>query len=178
MILVAAAAAGFAIVRATVRNPFSFSMIMPYPNAQAVDMTPWMVRRFVDDALSITLPFLATFTWAFAAIRLRPPRPPLRRIARQPGAVACAAATLAMAWIALLIGTTKNLYFYGFLVQHLFLYFSPLAGFAVLGSWATLSLGRACRPESSWIDVSGRVLGATWIVATALIAFRHYGFEP
>jgi hypothetical protein len=48
-------------------------------------------------------------------------------------------------------------------------------GFAVLGSWAALVLNGRWRPKPSWIDRSGRAIGATWIGAVVLSRFL-FGF--
>jgi hypothetical protein len=44
-------------------------------------------------------------------------------------------------------------------------------GFAVLGGWAVLVLSGRWRPEPSWIDRAGRIIGATWIGAVVLARF-------
>src|SRR5262245_26512014 len=47
----------------------------------------------VEQILSLILPHVAAGTMALVGMRMRRPRPPLRRLARQPGAVACMAAS-------------------------------------------------------------------------------------
>jgi hypothetical protein len=37
------------------------------------------------------------------------------------------------------------------------------SSFAVIGAWLALALGRRFRPERSWVDRAGRVLGAYWV---------------
>jgi hypothetical protein len=72
----------------------------------------WGIGLFPDQALSPgrrillqtligiswTIPFAITVTITLLAIRLRSPRPAIREIATQPGAVACASVSLAIAF--------------------------------------------------------------------------------
>ncbi|MFI5458398.1 MAG: hypothetical protein ACHRXM_23455 [Isosphaerales bacterium] len=55
------------------------------------------LHYFFATRISWTIPFAITFTAALLILRFRSPRPRFIRIARQPGAVACAAALVAMA---------------------------------------------------------------------------------
>lgn len=56
------------------------------------------ILHSAEVAASWTIPFGMSLTVALAILRLRQPRPPIRRIARQPGAVACFAALTAVAF--------------------------------------------------------------------------------
>ena len=42
------------------------------------------------------------------------------------------------------------------------------AGWAVAVSWCTFALTGRWRPEPSWVDRWGRVLGCTWIILAPL----------
>ncbi|HEV3163064.1 MAG TPA: hypothetical protein VGZ22_03405, partial [Isosphaeraceae bacterium] len=133
--------------------------------------TPGMRAAFkVQFVLSVALPFLAAWTPALLLLRLRKPRPRLGRIARQPGAVACAVATTAMTIVALWILALWAAGVSGRVLHAsvLFVNYSQLVGFAVVGGWASLALGGRWRQEPSWIDRAGKLAGAAWIVATAL----------
>jgi hypothetical protein len=87
MILVAATAAGFALLQQLLMLGFFF-------NPESV------ITRYVEMARcanEVVFPFLSMWTLALFGMGLRQPRPPLRRLARQPGMAACAAASLALA---------------------------------------------------------------------------------
>ena len=40
---------------------------------------------------------------------------------------------------------------------------TPRIAVATLAAWALLRLGRIARPDRSWLDRSGRLLGLSWI---------------
>ncbi len=131
----------------------------------------------------LPVPVGAAWTVALIPLRLRRPRPPWRRLARQPGLAAASAATLALAPLGLVLAwawTVKGLaaFFAGDLELPLFLFGPTLVGAAVLGSWSTLVLGRRWRAERSWIDRLGRALGVYWIAmglgAPALAGWIFY----
>src|SRR4051794_31354825 len=86
MILVVAAAMGLAANRVD----WDSSGSMPGQNLYG------SIRRFLD----LTTPHVAALTVASMAMLLRRPRPPLRRLFRSPGAVACTVATAALVLVA------------------------------------------------------------------------------
>jgi hypothetical protein len=94
--LIAAFAIAFALVRHWT-NP-SWCVLPPLwgmrppqtPSAGHLALNVFSTR------LSWTIPFAMTATLTLPVLRLRRPRPPLRRLFRQPGLVACAAAVIAM----------------------------------------------------------------------------------
>jgi len=49
--------------------------------------------------------------------------------------------------------------------------FTDPCGPAVAGMWLVLGLSGRWRPERSWIDRFGRVLGATWILISLLVIY-------
>jgi hypothetical protein len=83
-ILVAATAVGLAIVRAFVADGWFFRQEFPISH----------INFMTQCANEASLPFLASWTLCFLILRLRRPRPRLRRLARQPGMAACSAAAL------------------------------------------------------------------------------------
>ena len=92
MAFVAAVAAGFAIIRSI--WPRDTWQVMD-PNMSFVrGMRPWLLAQYT---LSAVLSFLVPWTPALVLLRVRQPRPCLRRLLRQPGTSACVAASLAMA---------------------------------------------------------------------------------
>jgi len=153
--------------------------------------------RTTGEAALVLIPALLTCaTAAVLALRLRRPRPDLRRLTRQPGAVAVLAASAALAVGALPIAAAAivrlvrmsqaspavvlgavSVPVSGFepgwatwLTGPLF-HLTRLVGVAVLGAWIVLALSGRRRPEASWIDALGRLLGAFWIAAFVVHLF-------
>jgi hypothetical protein len=116
--------------------------------------------------------FLILSSLLVLCLRLVRPRPSIRRISRQPGAVACfsmiafgiffqvdnvvqtsrleghgAARFVDVSWWLLNAVDSQAVYW-----------------FVVPIIWIVFIFGRIGRPEASWIDRSGRVLGWCWIV--------------
>ena len=48
---------------------------------------------------------------------------------------------------------------------------STVAGWMVAAAWFTLVVAGASRPEPSWIDRAGRILGACWIAVVIVNSF-------
>jgi len=165
MILVAATAIGIALTRSVVAAIYTEA-----DRADSYLSVGWYKiywRTVSGTGLSV-----ATVT--ILVLRLRSPRPSLRRLARQPGAMACAAATLNMviglfaAGVFAVLVSVPRLpvggFFWTILRLHSFPYFIPYSGQAVAGAWLVLIVGRTWRAEPSWIDRAGRLLGACWLV--------------
>ena len=149
---------------------FTLGDIMLLVGATAVGMSqvrPILVGNRVSDRLSDVAvgftPILLGWTFAFFVIRLRGPRPPFRRLARQPGVSATFAATAMVAVWSAFIGVQSLLGKSGEALD--VLTFSPIGiGPAVLGAWIALYLGRSGRPERGWIDRAGVAIGALWVI--------------
>lgn len=139
-------------------------------------------------AIPVSSILMLGWTAAVFSLRLRHPRPRRRLLWCQPGFLACVAAILVFAWKSTGVGflaaasllTANPVQLsktnYGDLVDELalmllFSFSSPQAnvGAAVLLLWLVTWASGRCRPEPSWVDRSGRVLGALW-VCTALLA--------
>jgi hypothetical protein len=161
---------------------------------------PSAVREFVS-------PCLLPWTFAILGLRLLRPRPSLRRISLQPGFVACCASSIS---IAMTVGELLLAYVIKAFVRaappwlsssdkyrehlldelhelHLDLIIvgtSPMRiTYVVTTAWLLLALGKRCRPEPSWIDRSGRIIGVLWIAiyliewmaqATTPYQFQHH----
>jgi hypothetical protein len=108
---------------------------------------------------------------ALLVLRLLPPRPRGRRLFRQPGAVACAAATAALVAVSVSRAFfVPNMPSYPGLVLFRWGWVASYsAGIAVGAAWMTLALGGRWRPDPSWIDRCGRALGAGWVAVAACI---------
>ena len=182
IVLVAATAVGLFVFR-------------PYYGVTSLDRTPpeptapfagWIAC--VWNWLVLASPIVMAWTLAILGVRLRRPRPRMRRLLRQPGFVAglMAAAVLTLrlcgfaSMCVRLVGQPTlwiwsvrrtggggafrglppgNLYFEA---DH-FLATMALVGVSVAGSWLFLLASGVWKPERGWIDRAGRVLGWFWI---------------
>ena len=160
MILVPVVAAGTIILRSSLPGFWRLSGIfagdLPDPGRLL-----WLWQWLHGVGSCFVVPMMA----ALVVIRLRQPRPSLRRLGRQPGFVACLAMLSSLVpgglWVATfyhLPGQTFNV------IWTIITYYTDSA---VLGSWLALSLAGRWRSEPGWIDRSGRVLGWYWIVMFA-----------
>lgn len=163
MVLVAAAALGTLLVRET--NPGLGAVVSHVNHNPAPGMQAFLA---IEAILQAAVPFLAVWTPALLLLRLRQPRPRLNRLARQPGAVACAVATLAIVAVAvwaLTLWAARSRFMQAHDLQGVFLSYSSEVCFAVVGGWSVLALDGRWRSETSWIDRGGRVTGVAWIMA-------------
>jgi hypothetical protein len=161
MILVAASAVAFVIVR-----PVITSGLQRAPR--------WAIY------LAAAMAWLITWTPTVLLLRLRRPRPPLRRLGRQPGFAAAVAASsiLTLTAFAIALLALVRLARRGALLgvgrpvpkptpgwwMSVVLEMGVAVGPAVLGAWLLLALSGRRRPARGWLDALGRVLGAAWIV--------------
>jgi hypothetical protein len=163
VVALAAVCAGIALARATAPEIETF-----WPGRFAAQSPRIRGGKVIRGSLAYVLPVLAAWTPALLFLRLRQPRPPLRRVFRQPGTVACIAATLAMS---IELFFVVPLFAFGSRfadVETLFIRYSPEVSFAIIGSWSVHALTDRTRSEPSWIDLAGRITGAAWIACTAL----------
>jgi hypothetical protein len=163
MIFVAATAAGLALSR-IVRNGWMAADLferVPLRLREADNLHDLLVD-LGELFLSLVVPLLAAWTLAAIVFAFRCYCPPLRRLARRPGTMAClvASATFLIAWT---VTTMTNIGIGGVsregLPEECALFGTIQAGFAVMACWATLILCRIWRPEPTWLDRMGRLLG-------------------
>jgi hypothetical protein len=127
-------------------------------------------------AISLTLPYLFVLTMSLFVLSVRQPWSSLRRWVRRPGAVACVAASFALvvtAVVALTWGLSPAVAwglipfpraqpipeFLGWWGT-----FMPEApAYSIIGAWTALILTGQWRPQPTWIDRAGRLLGLGWI---------------
>ena len=110
---------------------------------------------------------LVSWTLAFFIMRLRKPRPPLSRLVRQPGMVACEAWLLGM-FLGICISMFEAYPLLGPVVV-------VLTACAIPVAWTVLALRGRWEAEPNWIDRLGRVLGVCWAVVIPLQAvFMHF----
>jgi hypothetical protein len=132
----------------------------------------------VTDALMC--PLALSLSLALWVLRLRQPRPGLPRVFRQPGMAASTAILvyLSLFMTATLISLFLNYFASGIFGSHMFLTFNylifivimpmSLMGVSVSAVWIVLWLIGAWRPERSWIDRAGRVVGIYWVANSLL----------
>jgi hypothetical protein len=102
-----------------------------------------------------------------------PPRPRLRRLARQPGFLAGVAVASTVATNVVQAATTFATYmtrganpFATWLHNNLIAISAPyrLAP-VILLAWVIVALQRGCRRSHDWVETSARLLGVAWIIA-------------
>jgi len=134
-------------------------------------------RYLASEAAGVVLlwlPFLVVGSLSVFALRLQQPRPDLLRLLQQPGAVACSLATLAIVPAGIMVLATRFLsgrpaaYAWAGVVDDLkpeqFTVVAALIGLAVMVAWIVMKAKGQWRPEASWIDRFGRLLGWGWIL--------------
>jgi hypothetical protein len=156
MILIAATAAGFSLVKSDTLEGKTTQATL-YHN----------IYYYEADFAAVACPLWLAWTFAALAIRLRSPRPPFRRLARQPGWVAslsvslCVPIQLALTFFDLYHGPSR---IDGSAIPYGFFYGLRLwPVFVIVGAWLALWLNGRWRPEPSAIDRFGRALGFGWI---------------
>ena len=158
MILISATAAGFALMRPTMEDlPSNFpfeGMFFSYRS----------IVSGVSYLFLSTTPLFSAWSFCLVLLRLRPPRPSLHRLFRQPGLVASISAS---------IGSVIATVFLTVLMfelgprppsEQVTMVSSAAFGGAILTTWSILFLSGRWRSERSWVDRAGRVLGVCWII--------------
>jgi hypothetical protein len=136
----------------------------------------------VQYPVEVILPLLIMWSLAVAGLSLREPRPVLRKLACQPGTIACCAASLLLV-IEVLAAILGDLVFSPTSVvprtippyvavtipQRVLhnlrgmIMLQASAGGAVAASWLIMALGGMWRATPTWLDRTGRALGISWI---------------
>jgi hypothetical protein len=194
IVLIAATAVGIAGMRCYWLSGNTVSLSRPEGGWSTASIV-----TILYDAASVSLPLLVAWTLAVFALRLRSPRPRLRQLAVQPGTAACIIAMTGLmagvlelivrftvcrvvtgedplkeffphppAYLAFSTVGERDFYFLGVLLSFMFASNAQIA-FGVVVAWIILAWSRRCRPESSWIDRAGRVMGVTWITAALFL---------
>jgi hypothetical protein len=179
MILVVAAGAALCVNRA---------------DWQGVPFGEWRPDAYdsIKYLVSLFLPHAVAMTAALLAIRMRRPRPALRRLARQPGVVACEVALVVVlvvaCWAACAMAAGRVIDFWLFIERppgsnrtgrgfgvwgvftgRLLTGYGDRMGFGVAGAWLSLLLFGRWRPERTWIDRLCRAMGWLWLSVTLMI---------
>ena len=139
------------------------------------------IRFYASLPPFVWLAFRATYVlipWTVAVflMRLRLPRPRLRRLVLQPGAAACGAATIWLAFKLALLGLlTVGIHERPWVISsYTHDWESPLSwgAAAVAGAWLVLVLSGRWRPDRSWLDRLGRAIGVSWLALETINSFR------
>jgi hypothetical protein len=166
--------AATAVALVPVRYAFSFGLVQGLP-------ATWDVESGASFAFGLTwivTPLLITWSVALWILRLRQPRPRLRRLFRQPGMAATTAILCALLLRAIeilgMVAIAMVAEPFGFAADGDLFSVDELGvqsdqwlrtlGGAVLAVWLVLWLARVGRCERSWIDLAGRLLGAFGMV--------------
>ncbi len=104
----------------------------------------------------------------FLLMRLRPPRPPIRAMLRQPGTVAGLAVTFGYFWVK----GWLHFIFFGRIIDECAV--AVAVGGTVAVAWLFLGASRLWAAEPSWVDRMGRLIGGT-AIAVALLALSQFG---
>ena len=165
-----------------------FILQQPRPKGWPQRAYRWLVenRHQPLRILYPSLPVLVAGTLAAVALRLRRPRPPRRRLFREPGFLACATVTAVLAlralsaalrlagsrplseWGPFLRDLPARLLLWNVLLSPFPLGIMTEAGLAVGAVWGAFWLGGRWRPERFWLDRLGRALGLAWLAVVPL----------
>jgi hypothetical protein len=160
LILVAATAAALALIRSFVATSAD---LFYYDEPPA----PWW-KHYLSTSyvFGVGSRFASMLMLGVLVICLRRPRPPWRRLARRPGAVACAAAAATMAVNGIEVGAWalfRTVDIGGVWDPYQPVYESRVS-LAVIAAWAALALGGRWQAEPSAVDRAGRALGFYWVI--------------
>jgi hypothetical protein len=172
IVIIAATATGFAWVRSIIDE-------FDWPDSWTYEV--WGLSDYVyviGHLLACVLrPLLAIWTLAILGLRFLEPRPPIYKLAYQPGVTACGSVVLVLAceflrYLAIAVAMAKGApWHHPFLVQGSFgadFYRSGISEgafhYAVVVAWGLLLVMRRWRPQKSWIDRTGRAIGVLWLI--------------
>ncbi len=158
---------------------------LSWSRAIEFEFVPWdysvdrLIGWFREDGVFVVWklidPVVICWMGMLVILRLASPRPRGRRLGRQPGFVACLAGSLTIA--AILLGhvaerqLSKDENYMPSVVRvsiPFVYYFAQAVSFTIGGAWLTLWLTGAWRAEKFWIDRSGRLVGAWWLITGAV----------
>lgn len=134
--------------------------IRTWSDGDVISSTVW--------CLGWTYCWLVPCTIACLIVRLRHPRPRLRRLILQRGAASIVLATIFTAATVTLFALRKALFASS--GTHLFLGYGLErliggTGLLIVGAWLLLALSGRCRAEPGWIDRTGTFLGGCWVAS-------------
>jgi hypothetical protein len=138
---------------------------------------PGLIRRLglaITNVLEFLPPLLAVSSVTLLGLRLRRPRPPLYLLAREPGTVACAVASVVMvpaclailAWHYQAVGSLRAAWNRAAtdLQPEYLSGLTFLIGVAVMVTWFVMKARRRWLAAAGWLDRLGRLVGVGWIL--------------
>jgi hypothetical protein len=148
----------------------------------------------LEHFLALAAPHLAALTIATLVVRMQPPRPPLRRLVRQPGTVACMVALAVLVVIACWVGMTTAMGRALEFTEHakkgiehsrgklgvyplngkILVAYGDRIAFAIAGAWLWRWISGRWRPEPTWVDRLGRATGWIWLILALVLWLRCY----
>ncbi len=155
LFIVAATAFGISVVREPIQGFFS------------AGMTRFNFDATFPEYMIVIVPSWFVWTVAVLTIRLRQPRPDLRRLCRQPGFTAVLSASICAFFLLgfqLFLSLRRGPSSWPFLPSSYFLVWPIHVAPAVIGVWVIMVFSRRCKPEKSLIDSLGIVLGLGWVL--------------
>jgi hypothetical protein len=174
--IVSVAAAGLALAFARTHLAYAWANLCAIPfRGPAGWAGVWAYLRTRTDVTGSIVMYtfvsmealLLSSTLAFLIMRLRRPRPPLRRLIKQPGVVACEVWLLGM-----LLGSCLAPLIEDYPLLALIVVISTASAIPI--AWTILVLRGHWETEPSWIDRLGRGLGVCWAVIIPLQAVFIY----
>ncbi len=130
--------------------------------------SPWFFLAF--RLVSANLFFLKI---AVVVLSLSPPRPRLSLLVRRPGFIACLA--LMLSDFIDLVKISKYIIFNNNRFDDIYeLMIYGRGSNSVLVAWGVLAIVKGWRPDSSWLDRLGRLIGILWILWDALELARDF----
>jgi hypothetical protein len=196
LILVAATGVGLAWVRYNESNVLSHAIAEkiydPTADTYPIPRSWREIWHYVSLSwvwIEAMLPLVAVTSVVMVLLQLRGSRQNLRRLARQPGFVACASASLALAAGAVGNAITLHVDDAFFRIEnpgrpdpypeHYFPNLSRFidqkyVGIAVAGAWLVLLLGGRRRRVNNWIEASARLLGLFWVLMVPISWFWRW----
>jgi hypothetical protein len=173
LILVAMAALGMAVLRATLAYTGGwYYRHVPAPHSHwAGPLDP--LPCYLFNALFNGVPLLVVASLSVVVLSLRGRRYSILRLSHQPGFLLCLAAVTSSVstivvqdgafWLQGYVGVSSEVIVNGIV---------PNAGYMVLGCWMALIFVGRGRPAPSWLDRAGYVLGASWVMLLILDSAR------
>jgi hypothetical protein len=176
MIVIAASALSLVMIRDYL-NDERVLRILSAPDVWSISQI-W-IRGCVY--VGVLAPLAVSLSLALFILRLRRPRPEMRRLLRQPGMVASTATVIAGCLFVLkfllsyYLGAPNRPIWTQPLYQ-LWMTRLPWSGEVAAAAWILLWLSGNWHSEASWIDRAGRALGVYWIVTGIFFNFilRYY----
>jgi hypothetical protein len=173
MVLVAAAALSLVLIRDYLADAhIARNLPAAIPNDWSIAAL-WRRGTVYSGMLS---PLAVALSLALFILRLRKPRPGLRRLLRQPGMVASSATVIATGLFVMKVlfseyylartGTVMSRPLHWLWMMRL-----PWNGEVVAVAWILLWLGGSWHSEPTWIDRAGRVLGVYWVASGVFFAY-------